>query len=93
MLRAGYAKIHFCTSTLFLLLISVEVWLSSAFVMRILAVIEPPYIFIPNPPDKGGVCYLLFSCIYVCLLICVGPPGQMKNDTDLKGTHTPLDLI
>ena len=26
--------------------------------------------------------------------ICVTPPGQTNNDTDLKfGTHTPIDLI
>ena len=26
------------------------------------------------------------------VFICVTPPGQTKNDTDLKfGTHTPLD--
>ena len=37
-----------------------------------------------------------FTCICVCMaiFICVTPPGQTKNDTDLKfGTHTPIDLI
>ena len=30
----------------------------------------------------------------MCLWVCTGPPGQMKNDTDLKfGRHTPLDHI
>ena len=31
----------------------------------------------------------------MCLCVgCTGPPGQTKNDTDLKfGTHTPLDHI
>ena len=34
----------------------------------------------------------LISLVFVC--ICVTPPGQTKNDTDLKfGTHTPIDLI
>ena len=41
---------------------------------------------------------LEFACICVCVCIyvcnCVMPPGQTKNDTDLKfGTHTPLDHI
>ena len=33
-------------------------------------------------------------CMYLCvyLFMCVTPPGQTENDTDLKfGTHTPLD--
>ena len=35
-----------------------------------------------------------FTCISVYVCICVTPPGQMKNDTDLKfGTHTPIDFI
>ena len=43
-----------------------------------------------NPRDAGGVCFLLFSLINVC----VTPPGQTKNDTDRKfDTHTPIDLI
>ena len=30
----------------------------------------------------------------MCVFICVTPPGQTKNDKDLKfGTHTPIDLI
>ena len=38
----------------------------------------------------------LISLVYVCIcvFICVMPPGQTKNDTDLKfGTHIPLDHI
>ena len=38
----------------------------------------------------------LFSLVYVCIrvVICVMPPGETKNDTELKfGTHTPLDHI
>ena len=39
-----------------------------------------------------------FTCIcvyvFICVFICVTPPGQMKNDTDLKfSTHTPIALI
>ena len=38
----------------------------------------------------------VYVCIYVFiyLRICVTPPGQTINDTELKfGTHTPIDLI
>ena len=42
----------------------------------------------------------LFSIVYACICvfiyvcICVTPPGQTKNDTDLKFvTHSPIDLI
>ena len=36
----------------------------------------------------------LFMCECIYLFICVAPPGQTKNDTDLKlGRHTPIDLI
>ena len=40
----------------------------------------------------------LFSLVYIYVCICVfmfvRPPGQTKNDRDLKfGTHTPLDHI
>ena len=48
---------------------------------------EQPVKDIPNFP-----CIRVYLFIYVC--ICVTPPGQTKNDTDLKfGTHTPIDLI
>ena len=31
-------------------------------------------------------------CVYLCIF-CFKPPGQTKNETDLKfGTHTPIDL-
>ena len=41
----------------------------------------------------------LILLVYVCKLfmgvfMCVTPPDQTKNDTDLKfGKHTPKDLI
>ena len=36
----------------------------------------------------------VFIYVFIYLFICVTPPGQMKNDTDLKyGTHAPIDLI
>ena len=36
----------------------------------------------------------LNSLVYVCMYLCVTPPGQTENDTDLKfGTHTPIDLF
>ena len=44
----------------------------------------------------AGRGYSPFHLLYVCmyLFICVTPPGQTENDTDLKfGTHTPLDHI
>ena len=32
--------------------------------------------------------------VFIYVLLCVTPPGQMKKDTDLKfGTHTLIDLI
>ena len=35
-----------------------------------------------------------YSATHQDLCMCVTPPGQTKNDTDLKfGTHTPIDLI
>ena len=39
---------------------------------------------------------LVYVCVYTYIYVCncVTPPGQTKNDTDLKfGTHTPVDLI
>ena len=36
--------------------------------------------------------YFIYLRIYLC--ICVTPPAQTINDTDLKfGTHTPIDLF
>ena len=38
----------------------------------------------------------IFMRVYVCraVFFCVTPPGQTKNDTDLKfSIHTPLDHI
>ena len=49
-------------------------------------------IHVRRAAGRGYSYFHLHVCVRIYL--CVKPPGQTKNDTDLKfGTHTPLDHI
>ena len=51
---------------------------------------EHPSFQNPREASSRSRIFLFSLCVYV--VMCVMPPGQTKNDIDLKfGTHTPLD--